>query len=65
MEAEAQALDMAYDWGVQVSIQKAAAEAWLAHADGATEKALELMKRAAEMEASGGRACGRSARSTG
>jgi Tfp pilus assembly protein PilF len=51
LQAKAAALEMAYDWGVQVEIQKLAAEAWLAYRNGDTEMALERMKHAAELEA--------------
>ncbi len=43
---------MAYDWGIQVAIQRTAAEAWLAYERGETDAALELMQKAADMEAS-------------
>ncbi|MDX1404248.1 MAG: tetratricopeptide repeat protein [Woeseiaceae bacterium] len=52
LEEQAAALNIAYDWGIQVAIQKTGAEAWLAYQQGDKDKALELMKRAAEMEAS-------------
>jgi Tfp pilus assembly protein PilF len=52
LQEKAAALNMAYDWGIQVAIQKVAAEAWLAYKGGATEQALELMRQAAEMESS-------------
>lgn len=45
------ALDMAYDWEMQVAIKKTAAEAWLAYESGDKERGLELMGQAAEMEA--------------
>lgn len=52
LEGEARSLDIAYDWGTQVAIQRNAAEAWRAHETGDTERGLELMKKASEMEAS-------------
>jgi tetratricopeptide (TPR) repeat protein len=52
LQEQAEALNIAYDWGIQVAIQKTGAEAWLAYEQGNQEKALELMKKAAEMEAS-------------
>jgi len=52
LQEQAAALDMAYDWGIQVAIQKTAAQAWLAYTQGDTGRGLELMKQAAEMEAS-------------
>jgi tetratricopeptide (TPR) repeat protein len=52
LEEEARALDIAYDWGIQVAIQRVAAEAWLAFEAGETERALELAREAAEMEGS-------------
>jgi tetratricopeptide (TPR) repeat protein len=52
LQERAAALEMAYDWGIQVAIQKIGAEAWLAYEAGETERALELMRQAAEMEAS-------------
>ena len=48
----ASGLQGAYDWGIQVEIQKLAAEAWLAYEQGETDRALELMQQAAEKEAS-------------
>ncbi len=39
-----------YDWGGQVEIQRQAAMGWLAHAEGNDEKALALMRSAAELE---------------
>jgi tetratricopeptide (TPR) repeat protein len=50
LEAAANALDIAYDWGIQVAIQRVAAEAWLAYESGDTERGLELGRKAAEME---------------
>lgn len=52
LQEEAAALNMAYDWGIQVAIQKVAAQAWLAYKGSATEQALELMRQAAKMESS-------------
>ncbi|NIQ24922.1 MAG: hypothetical protein GTN92_21435, partial [Pseudomonas stutzeri] len=43
LQEQAAALEMAYDWGIQVAIQKTAAEAWLAYERGETDAALELM----------------------
>lgn len=39
-----------YDWATQVEIQRRAAAAWLAKADGNNEDALKLMRSAAELE---------------
>ena len=39
-------------WAQQIEIQKLTAQAWQAHALGETERALEQMRRAAEMETS-------------
>jgi tetratricopeptide (TPR) repeat protein len=50
LEEKARALDIAYDWGIQVAIQPVVAEAWLAYESGDTEQALELAHKAAEME---------------
>jgi tetratricopeptide (TPR) repeat protein len=52
LQEQAEALNIAYDWGIQVAIQKVGAEAWLAFEQGEQDKALELMKQAAEMESS-------------
>lgn len=52
LEKAAGELDIAYDWGTQVAIQRTAAEAWLAYESGDTERGLELMKQAADLEAS-------------
>lgn len=52
LQAEAEALPGAYDWGIQVEIQKLAAQAWLAYEQGDKEEALDLMALAAEKEAS-------------
>jgi tetratricopeptide (TPR) repeat protein len=37
-------------WATQVEIQRRAATAWLAHAEGKQEEALQLMRSAAELE---------------
>ncbi len=52
LEEAAAAVPDAYDWAIQVAIQKAGVEAWLARERGETEQALERMAEAAEMEAS-------------
>ena len=39
-----------YDWAKQVNIQRQAASAWLAHAEGKDDEALQLMRAAAELE---------------
>ncbi len=52
LEQAARALNQPYDWGTQVAIQRIAAEAWLEHAAGNAERALELAREAAELEAS-------------
>ncbi|HZS05180.1 MAG TPA: hypothetical protein VFD58_10130 [Blastocatellia bacterium] len=39
-----------YDWATQVEIERRAASAWLAHAEGKNEEALALMRSAAELE---------------
>ena len=39
-----------YDWATQVEIQRRAAAAWLAKADGKDQEALELMRSAADLE---------------
>lgn len=51
LQQKAAGLSMAYDWGIQVEIQKVAAEAWLAYRNGATDQALKLMRKAAGLEA--------------
>ncbi len=51
LQEQATELDMAYDWGSQVAIQIAAAEAWIAFGQSDIEAALEQMRHAAEMEA--------------
>ena len=38
-------------WAEQVDIQQIAATAWIAYAEGRREEALELMRKAAEIEA--------------
>ncbi len=50
LEEASRALDIAYDWGIQVEIQRIAAEAWLAYESGDSEGALELARQAAELE---------------
>ena len=45
-------MNMAYDWGSQVEIQRIAAEAWLEYEAGDRDRALQLMQQAAEKEAS-------------
>ncbi len=39
-----------YDWATQVDIQRQAAMAWLAHAEGKNDDALRLMRAAADLE---------------
>jgi tetratricopeptide (TPR) repeat protein len=39
-----------YDWARQVDIQRQAAAAWLAHAEGKNDEALQLMRAAADLE---------------
>jgi tetratricopeptide (TPR) repeat protein len=39
-----------YDWATQVEIQRKAASAWLTHAEGKNQEALELMRSAADLE---------------
>ncbi len=51
LEQAAAALNVAYDWSIQVAIQRVAAESWLAYESGDVERGLELARRAAEMEA--------------
>ena len=51
LEEAAGKLPGAYDWAIQVEIQKLAAQAWLAYEHGDQEAALELMAEAAEKEA--------------
>lgn len=51
LQEQAEELDDAYDWGSQVAIQIAAAEAWIAFGQSNIEAALERMRQAAEMEA--------------
>jgi tetratricopeptide (TPR) repeat protein len=41
---------VAYDWATQVDIQRQAAAAWLAHAEGQNDEALRLMRAAADLE---------------
>ena len=52
LEEAAAALDSAYDWGIQVAIQRVAAQSWLAYESGDVETGLNLGRKAAEMEAS-------------
>ncbi|MEP7339104.1 MAG: hypothetical protein ABI977_15315 [Acidobacteriota bacterium] len=39
-----------YDWAMQVEIQRRAAAAWLAHAEGKNDEAIQLLRAAAELE---------------
>ena len=39
-----------YDWATQVEVQRRAVAAWLAHAEGRAEKAIQLMGSAADLE---------------
>jgi tetratricopeptide (TPR) repeat protein len=39
-----------YDWGLQVEIQRQAALAWVAHAEGDKQEALRWMRSAADLE---------------
>ena len=39
-----------YDWATQVDIQRLAASAWLAHAEGTNEEASRLMRAAADLD---------------
>lgn len=50
LEEKARALDIAYDWGIQVAIQRVAASAWNAYESGEIERGLDLAREAAEME---------------
>jgi Tetratricopeptide repeat len=43
-------IKIGYDWGTQVEIQRRAAAAWLARAEGKNEEALQLLKAAADLE---------------
>ena len=43
-------IKIGYDWATQVEIQRKAAAAWLAHADGRNDEALQLMRAAADLE---------------
>jgi tetratricopeptide (TPR) repeat protein len=52
LQEAAAALPGAYDWAIQVEIQKLAAQAWLAFEQGDRESALALMAEAAQKEAS-------------
>jgi len=50
LEESAAAIPGAYDWGIQVRIQRIAAEAWLAYGSGDTERGLALAAEAAALE---------------
>jgi hypothetical protein len=39
-----------YDWRTQVAIERQIAQAWLAHADGRKDEAVQLMRAAAELD---------------
>ena len=52
LQDAAASMNMAYDWGIQVEIQRIAAEAWLEYEAGDRDRALQLMQQAAEKEAS-------------
>jgi tetratricopeptide (TPR) repeat protein len=39
-----------YDWATQVEIQRRAAAAWLAHAEGKNDEAVQLLRSAADLE---------------
>jgi tetratricopeptide (TPR) repeat protein len=52
LQEEAADLPGAYDWAIQVEVQKLAAQAWLAFEQGDKDRALELMAEAAQKEAS-------------
>ncbi len=52
LQQGAAALPGAYDWGIQVEVQKLAAQAWLAYERGDQEGALALIADAAQKEAS-------------
>ena len=52
LEQGAAALPGPYDWGIQVEIQKLAAEAWLTYNQGDRDSALSLIAEAARKEAS-------------
>ena len=52
LQEKAAALPGAYDWGIQVEIQKLGAQGWLAYEQGDQEAALALMAEAARKEAS-------------
>ena len=43
-------IKVGYDWAMQVDIQRRAAAAWLAHAEGKNDEALQLMRAAADLE---------------
>ncbi len=50
LEGAASVLNVAYDWGIQVEIQKLAAQAWLAYETGDVAGGLERAQEAAELE---------------
>jgi tetratricopeptide (TPR) repeat protein len=52
LQQRAAALPGAYDWGIQVEVQKLAAQGWLAFEKGDQEGALALLAKAAQKEAS-------------
>ncbi len=52
LQERAAAMDSSYDWGIQVKIQKLAVQAWAEFKSDNTEGGLELMRTAAEKEAS-------------
>ena len=52
LQENAEALPGAYDWGIQVEIQKLGAQAWLAFEQGDQQGALRLMAEAAKKETS-------------
>ncbi len=47
----AQASETSYYWAKQIDIQRLAAEAWLMYQEGNQEEALDIMRKAAELEA--------------
>jgi hypothetical protein len=50
IQKELSQVSTGYDWATQVDIQRQAAAAWLAHAEGNRDEALRLMRTAADME---------------
>jgi tetratricopeptide (TPR) repeat protein len=44
------AVKVGYDWATQVDIQRRTATAWLLHAEGKNDEALQLMRAAADLE---------------